>query len=238
MSQDIKITVITVAFNAREALERTIQSVIRQDYSALEYIIIDGGSQDGSLELIKQYSPQLAHWTSEPDRGIYDAMNKGIACAQGEYCIFMNAGDTFTDEHVVSRVFSELHPAADVIYGDILKNGRLKISLSPRNCHKMFYCHQSVFTRTDSLRRFPFDITHRYSADFKQAKQMFLSGLTFLHVPVAVANFDTHGVSNTQRSRALWDNVRVVCEVDKWTERVRLLPHLLFPWIVCKLRGK
>ena len=218
MSQDIKITVITVTFNAREALERTIQSVIRQDYSALEYIIIDGGSQDGSLELIKQYSPQLAHWTSEPDRGIYDAMNKGIACAQGEYCIFMNAGDTFTDEHVVSRVFSELHPAADVIYGDILKNGRLKISLSPRN--------------------FPFDITHRYSADFKQAKQMFLSGLTFLHVPVAVANFDTHGVSNTQRSRALWDNVRVVCEVDKWTERVRLLPHLLFPWIVCKLRGK
>ena len=183
MSQDIKITVITVTFNAREALERTIQSVIRQDYSALEYIIIDGGSQDGSLELIKQYSPQLAHWTSEPDRGIYDAMNKGIACAQGEYCIFMNAGDTFTDEHVVSRVFSELHPAADVIYGDILKNGRLKKSLSPRNCHKMFYCHQSVFTRTDCLRRFPFDITHRYSADFKQAKQMFLSGLTFLHVP-------------------------------------------------------
>ena len=114
----------------------------------------------------------------------------------------------------------------------------LKPSLSPRNCHKMFYCHQSVFTRTDCLRRFPFDITHRYSADFKQAKQMFLSGLTFLHVPVAVANFDTHGVSNTQRSRALWDNVRVVCEVDKWTERVRLLPHLLFPWMVCKLRGK
>ena len=94
MSQDIKITVITVTFNAREALERTIQSVIRQDYSALEYIIIDGGSQDGSLELIKQYSPQLAHWTSEPDRGIYDAMNKGIACAQGEYCIFLNAGET------------------------------------------------------------------------------------------------------------------------------------------------
>lgn len=238
MSQDIKITVITVTFNAREALERTIQSVIRQDYSALEYIIIDGGSQDGSLELIKQYSPQLAHWTSEPDRGIYDAMNKGIACAQGEYCIFMNAGDTFTDEHVVSRVFSELHPAADVIYGDILKNGRLKISLSPRNCHKMFYCHQSAFTSTACLLAFPFDTAHRYSADFKQAKQLILAGKRFRHLPVAVAHFDTHGVSNTQRSKGLWDNVKVVCETDSFVDKCRFLPHLLWPWLMCKLRGK
>lgn len=238
MSQDIKITVITVTFNAREALERTIQSVIRQDYSALEYIIIDGGSQDGSLELINQYSPQLAHWTSEPDRGIYDAMNKGIACAQGEYCIFMNAGDTFTDEHVVSRVFSELHPAADVIYGDILKNGRLKKSLSPRNCHKMFYCHQSAFTSTACLLDFPFDTAHRYSADFKQAKQLILAGKRFRHLPVAVAHFDTHGVSNTQRSKGLWDNVKVVCETDRFADRCRFLPHLLLPWLVCKVRGK
>lgn len=238
MQKDIRITVVTVAFNAREALETTIRSVAGQDYANLEYIVIDGGSADGSLEVIKRHAADITRWVSEPDRGIYDAMNKGVAMATGDYCIFMNAGDTFVAPDTVNTVVAGMERGDDVVYGDIVKNGVLKPSLSPRNCHKMFYCHQSVFTRTSSLRRFPFDITHRYSADFKQAKQMFLSGLTFLHVPVAVANFDTHGVSNTQRSRALWDNVRVVCEVDKWTERVRLLPHLLFPWMVCKLRGK
>ena len=240
------ITVITVTFNALEALKETAQSTWTQDYPNLEHIIVDGASKDGTEEWLKKIDSQqvsgaascLVRWISEPDKGIYDAMNKGVTMAKGEYCIFMNAGDTFVDEHVISRMFAQAKAEVDVIYGDIMKNGHLKSSLSPRNCHKMFYCHQGVFTRTSCLRDFPFDISHRYSADFKQAKQLFLAGKCFLHVKMPVANFDTNGVSNTQRSKGLWDNVKVVSEVDSFKDKCRFLPHLLFPWLMCKLRGK
>lgn len=256
------ITVITVAFNALEALKETAQSTWMQDYPNLEYIIVDGASKDGTKEWLEKIESQRGNeakgqrgneatsqqgyvamscpirWISEPDKGIYDAMNKGAAMAKGEYCIFMNAGDTFVDEHVVSKMFAEAKEEADVVYGDIMKNGQVKGSLSPRNCHKMFYCHQGVFTRTSCLREIPFDIKHRYSADFKQAKQLFLAGKCFQYINMPVANFDTNGVSNTQRSKGLWDNVKVVCEVDSFKDKCRFLPHLLFPWIMCKLRGK
>ncbi len=252
MAQKPLITIVTVAFNALDALKQTARSVWEQDYPNTEYIIVDGASTDGTREWLESQQVNestscLVRWISEPDKGIYDAMNKGVAMANGEYCIFMNAGDTFVDEHVISKIFGEVekrieggHSSSmpDVVYGDIMKDGQLKGSLSPRNCHKMFYCHQSVFTRTRCLREFPFDIKHRYSADFKQAKQMYLAGKAFQHISMPVANFDTHGVSNTQRSKGLWDNVKVVCEVDGFADKMRFLPHLLFPWFMCKLRGK
>ncbi len=238
MQKDIRITVVTVAFNAREALETTIRSVAGQDYGNLEYIVIDGGSADGSLEVIERHAADITRWVSEPDRGIYDAMNKGVAMATGDYCIFMNAGDTFVAPDTVSTVVSGMERGDDVVYGDIVKNGVLKTSLAPRNCHKMFYCHQSAFTCIACLLAFPFDTAHRYSADFKQAKQLILAGKRFRHLPVAVAHFDTHGVSNTQRSKGLWDNVKVVCETDCFVNKCRFLPHLLWPWLMCKIRGK
>ena len=238
MQKDIRITVVTVAFNAREALETTIRSVAGQDYANLEYIVIDGGSADGSLEVIERHAADITRWVSEPDRGIYDAMNKGVAMATGDYCIFMNAGDTFVAPDTVNTVVAGMERGDDVVYGDIVKNGVLKPSLSPRNCHKMFYCHQSAFTSTACLLAFPVDTAHRYSADFKQAKQLILAGKRFRHLPVAVAHFDTHGVSNTQRSKGLWDNVKVVCETDSFVDKCRFLPHLLWPWLMCKLRGK
>ena len=141
MQKDIRITVVTVAFNAREALETTIRSVAGQDYPNLEYIVIDGGSADGSLEVIERHAADITRWVSEPDRGIYDAMNKGVAMATGDYCIFMNAGDTFVAPDTVNTVVAGMERGDDVVYGDIVKNGVLKPSLSPRNCHKMFYCH-------------------------------------------------------------------------------------------------
>jgi putative colanic acid biosynthesis glycosyltransferase len=236
-NNNIRITVITVAFNAKEALAKTMQSVEAQDYPLLEYIIIDGGSTDGTADMLKTYGGRLDKWVSEPDKGIYDAMNKGAAMASGDYCIFMNAGDCFSEPAAVSRAVS-LFGDADVVYGDIRKDGKLKKSLSPRNCHKMYYCHQAVFTRTECLKTVPFDISHRFSADFKQAKQLFLSGRHFKQLHLVVADFDTSGISNTQRSKGLWDNIRVVYEVDSFSEKLRLLPRLLLTYWMCRLRGK
>ena len=238
MHNDTRITVITVAYNAREALATTIQSVAAQTYQPLEYIVIDGGSTDGSREVIENHRSDITYWVSEADGGIYDAMNKGVAKATGDYCIFMNAGDTFVSADTVSNVIKAMDKGVDVVYGDIVKDGKSKASLSPRNCHKMFYCHQSAFTRTSCLREFPFDTSHRYSADFKQAKQLVLAGKRFQHLPILVAHFDTSGVSNTHRSEGLWDNIKVVCETDCFADRLRFLPHLIVPWLMCRLRGK
>ena len=158
--------------------------------------------------------------------------------ASGDYCIFMNAGDCFASPMVVSDVFSSGKNLADVIYGDILKNGTLKQALTPRNCHKMFYCHQAVFVKTECLKMFPFDIRYRMSADFKQAKQLFLNGNSFLKLDMPVAIFDTSGVSNTNRSAGLWENMTVICEVDGFLDKIRLLPRLYFTYLMCRLRGK
>lgn len=233
----IKVTVITVTYNAKDALEKTMHNIDVQDYTNLEYIVVDGASLDGTISLLNSYTGKLDRWISEPDMGIYDAMNKGVAMATGDYCLFMNAGDCFAGPSVVSQVVKKFG-GTDVIYGDILKDGNLKKSLSPRNCHKMYYCHQAVFTRTNCLKEYPFDISHRFSADFKQAKQLYLAGKTFKQTNIVIAVFDTTGISNTQRSKGLLDNIRVICEVDSIQEKIRILPRILFSYWFCRLRGK
>ena len=237
MEESRKITVVTVAYNAIEDLKRTMQSVDAQDYPNIEYIIVDGGSTDGTPQYLASYSGKLTRWVSERDRGIYDAMNKAVAMATGDYCIFMNAGDTFADSHVVTAAVEQMGDA-DVAYGDILKRGEVVKAKEPCNCHKMYYCHQAAFVKTECLRQFPFDISHKMSADFKQAKQMTLAGKSFRHMPLVVAEFDTHGISNTRRSKGLMDNIKVINEVDGFAYKCRLLPRLLFTYFWCKVRGK
>lgn len=233
----ILITVITVAYNAKDALEKTMKSVGEQDYGNIEYIVIDGGSTDGTAEMLSSYKGLLTRWVSEPDNGIYDAMNKGVKMATGDYCLFMNAGDTFASATTVGQV---VHGGmtADVVYGHVVKNNMTKKALSPRNCHKMYYCHQSVFTRTSCLKEYPFDTAHTMSADFKQAKQLFLAGKTFQMVDLPISVFDTNGVSNRKRSNGLWDNIKVICETDNFVWKCRLLPRLFLTYSLCKLRGK
>ena len=231
------VTVITVCYNAREMLLRTMNSVWAQTYKHVEYVIVDGASTDGTLELLEEYGGRIDHWVSESDKGIYDAMNKGVSMAKGKWVIFMNAGDCFADNHVLENVFS-VPRQADVIYGDVVKGGVAKKASSPRNAHRMFFCHQSVFVKIESLKAFPFDISHKMSADFKQMKQLWLAGKQFLQLDFPIADFDVQGVSNTNRAVGLWDNICVIREVDSCLEQLRLLPRLYFVWLSCRLRGK
>ena len=231
------VTIITVCRNHAQELERTIRSVESQTWQEKEYLVIDGASTDDSLDVIKAHEASITRWVSEPDQGIYDAMNKGVKMAKGEWVIFMNAGDTFARDDTLQRVFG--NPLdADVIYGDVIKGELVKKAEAPRNAHRMFYCHQSAFVRTSCLREFPFDIRHRMSADFKQVKQLFLSGKRFRQLDFPVANFDTQGVSNRNRSAGLYDNIQVIRETDSLWEQVKLLPRLYFTYLLSKIRGK
>ena len=231
------VTIITVCRNHAQELERTIRSVESQTWQEKEYLVIDGASTDDSLDVIKAHEASITRWVSEPDQGIYDAMNKGVKMAQGEWVIFMNAGDTFAGDDTLQRVFGSPQDA-DVIYGDVIKGELVKKAEAPRNAHRMFYCHQSAFVRTSCLREFPFDIRHRMSADFKQVKQLYLNGKRFRQLDFPVANFDTQGVSNRNRSAGLYDNIQVIRETDRLWEQVRLLPRLWITYLICRIRGK
>ena len=118
---DTLISIVTVSYNAVLTIEQTILSVINQTYPNVEYIIIDGGSTDGTVDIIKKYANKIAYWVSEPDKGIYDAMNKGGLKATGDFIQFLNAGDWFENEHVIEKIFKDWYKRVDVIYGDILE---------------------------------------------------------------------------------------------------------------------
>lgn len=117
---ELKITVVTVCYNAVETIERTLLSVLGQTYPNIEYIIIDGGSTDGTVDIIKKYADRLAYWVSEPDKGIYDAMNKGILRATGDYINFMNAGDLYVSPTTISDLFKH-HTDEEILYGNIIR---------------------------------------------------------------------------------------------------------------------
>lgn len=237
-----RITIITVCYNAAEFIERTLRSVAVQDYPDKEYIVVDGGSTDPTMEIVGRYSSAISRVVSEKDKGIYDAMNKGVGLATGEWCIFMNAGDTFASDDVLGRVFFQPRDA-DVIYGDVIKKDAggtafVKKAEPPHNGHRMYFCHQSAFTRTECLRSTPYDVRHRFSADFKLYKQLWKQKRRFLQLDFPVAVFDTSGVSNTHRSQGLADNISVIRQTDGLADKLRLLPRLYFTYFMAKVRGK
>ncbi len=156
-----KVSIVTVVFNGEKLLEETIQSVINQTYDNVEYIIIDGGSTDGTLDIIKKYEDKIDYWVSEKDNGIYDAMNKGIKVFRGDYINFLNAGDSFVNNDVLTNIFIN-QGKDDLIYGAIaLKDtsNNLLTNVYPKKFTKlnlMFWgtgtlCHQTMFVHKDVL---------------------------------------------------------------------------------------
>ena len=165
------ITVITVCYNAISDIEKTILSVIHQLYSNIEYVIIDGGSVDGTVEIIKKYQDKISYWISEADKGIYDAMNKGIDKAAGGWVCFMNAGDTFYSPDTILSVSDCFCHQYDIVYGKVNMVDKSYSKLVtpatvPDKNNPMPFNHQAVFTKTDLLKRMPFNLSYRYAADY------------------------------------------------------------------------
>lgn len=202
------ITVITVSYNAATSIEKTIQSVINQTYSNIEYIIIDGKSNDGTTDIIKKYSDKISYWCSEPDKGIYDAMNKGIKLAHGEWIAFMNAGDSYVNSDVIENIFSkQISIEKLVVYGKTLihYNWGTYIVTPDKltklaNC--MPFCHQSTFTKRDVLITNPFDVSHKITADYQLFSNLYnRNSSAFEYYSGIIADFDgITGISSTQKN--------------------------------------
>lgn len=218
------VTVVTVVFNDAQNLEATLKSVICQTYSNIEYIVIDGGSNDGTLEIIRKYEESIDYWVSERDEGIYDAMNKGVDLASGSWINYMNAGDQFFDEMVIESIFiNEIrHDEADVIYGDVLVvypeyNYMSKVRKAGRLSDLwkgMQFSHQSVLIAADYIRQNKFNLTYRLAADFNLIYSAYRQGRSFFYTGQTLASTSSGGASDIQRVQVYRERMRIVFRMN------------------------
>lgn len=237
----IHFSIITITYNAERVLQRTLDSVLGQTYEGVEHLIIDGASKDATISLAGQYKQQSdcsgnGHQViiqSEPDNGIYDAMNKGLTQASGDYVVFLNAGDYFPDadtlEQIVHRCKLSEYPADElpgVLYGNtnivdgeghFLHPRRLQppAKLSWKSFrHGMLVCHQAFYARTDIAKNTQYDTRYRFSADvdwciriMRETERM---GLTLCHTEMVVANYTEEGATTQNHSKSLEERFHVM----------------------------
>lgn len=212
-NDDILITVITVCRNAEKTIGKTIDSVVRQTYKSIEYIIIDGMSEDGTLLIIKEKACGYPlYYISEPDKGIYDAMNKGLNLARGDYIQFLNAGDEFKNENIIQDVVSvmKLHHG-DIYYGSIIyqyADGKMETrKYSPICCKKFYYytgdCinHQAIFASKQCFMYEKFNISYKICADREWMIRMCRKKMKFICMPFIICRYslDDCSVSIVQK---------------------------------------
>jgi glycosyltransferase involved in cell wall biosynthesis len=213
-----EISIVTIVLNQRDLIEKTILSVLSQESVQIEYIIIDGGSSDGTLEIINKYSDKIFKLISEPDEGIYDAINKGISLCSCSIIGLIHCGDTYKSNSL-SRVYLDyLQNDSDVLYGDIDIEedlGSKKITFSAKAEHKMLLnkmsiYHPSTFVKLASYKRYGvYDVTYKSSADYELFIRLFLQNCTFHHINQSLATFNKNGVSSTNHLLSIKENARI-----------------------------
>ncbi len=209
------VTIVTVVFNDANNVENIIKNVTAQSYPNLEYIIIDGGSSDGTLDIIKQYEDKIDYWISEGDKGIYDAMNKGVSVATGEWVNFMNAGDAFYRSTTLAEVIEAIPPSADLVYGHTYYKENENLTLiKTYNIEylwmSMICSHQSLFVRTDILKKHPFNIRYKISSDFDFIYYCYVNKYTFFDTDKIIAIHSIDGVSEQNIIARMMERWRIV----------------------------
>lgn len=211
----MKYSIITINYNNRDGLEMTINSVLGQTFQDYEYIIIDGGSTDGSIEVIKKYESQIDFWASEPDNGVYNAMNKGIGKASGDYLNFMNSGDTYHSSTVLETI-AELHSENDLIIGGYYETGNgISHTIPPQDVTlltllKFTINHQATFIKRSLFDKRLYDESYVIMADAKfNFQSIILDNCSVKITEDIIADYDTNGISSnyelykTERQRFL-----------------------------------
>ncbi len=201
----VKISIITIVLNDKDNIENTILSVINQNIKNLEYIILDGGSIDGTLEIIEKYKDKIDVFESQKDNGIYDAMNKAVKKASGEWICFMNSGDTFIIHKSIFNLFDKQTNAnAQILYGDhqvkcIEKTKIIKATPIENIWKGSVFSHQSCFVKKEILEEYEFNISNKITADYELFYTLFKDNKIFEHIPVLVSSVSCGGVSDIKR---------------------------------------
>lgn len=206
---DFVLSIITVCFNAKDALQATIDNVLSQSFPSIEYLVIDGGSTDGTREFLEQTTTQFTkrqisfRYRSEPDQGIYDAMNKGACMANGKWLLFLNAGDLLYDPQTLERVFSK-PTNAKILYGDALciyQNNQKLYKALPLDhlTYEMAFCHQSAFIQRELLLLYPYDRSYKVCADHHFFLSMYLKKKRFTYLPYPICIYEISGYSDTHK---------------------------------------
>lgn len=235
----IRFSVITCTYNASEVVKVTLKSVLNQSWAQIEHIIIDGASTDDTMNQVEDYrhlnqEEDTRHdiiVVSEPDRGLYDAMNKGLKRATGDYVVFLNAGDVFPDDMTLENISNDVNERSDgklpaVLYGDtniVDENG---ILLHPRRLappdnltwrdfkHGMLVCHQAFYARTDLAKAEPYDLRYRFSADvdwcIRIMKRAEKEHLALLRLHNVVVNYLDGGMTNKNHRASLMERFHVM----------------------------
>lgn len=227
----MRYSVITINYNNKDGLQRTIESVVKQTCKDFEYIIIDGGSTDGSVDVIKAYAEGVTYWVSEPDKGIYNAMNKGTRHAIGDYLIFMNSGDCFHSPDVLDSITGHQE---DIICGKILRGN----STRPSGHHKETITfidlirdtlpHQAMFIKKELMNKYPYDEKYRIYADWKFSVEAIVVGnCSFRNLDTIVADYDVSGVSANNNEQRLMEKEAILH--DLFPARIIADYHRLAP---------
>ncbi len=231
-----KISVITVSLNAEKTIERTICSVLRQNYENLEYIIIDGDSSDRTVDIIRKYNDKLSYWISEPDEGLYYAMNKGLRVATGDYVIFLNSDDYFASDALNQTKRFLDNEDVDVFYGDIIacKESGESEAIHPWPLDSLRwcvpFCHQAVFMRRKE--GLYFDTQFRIAADYNMLFEMYMKGAKFAYMPFVVSHFSMCGISSDYYKANL-EIIDIACRImnkydqDKHIFRSQVIKQLV-----------
>ncbi len=224
----MRISIITINYNNVKGVKKTIESVVAQSYNNIEYIVIDGGSTDGSVDVIEEYSDQISYWVTEKDRGIYHAMNKGVAQASGDYCMFLNSGDYLVGPTIIEEISNEFISNEDVIFG-LLKTypssiiGYTDIHL-PLTMQDFFerspVPHPASFIKMDLFRDTKYDEKLRIVSDWKFFLQSIVfRGCTCKKLEKIITIFEDEGLSSSNME---------LCNNERTTVLKELLPPAIY----------
>ena len=237
-------SIITVTYNAGKVLEDTIQSVISQTYRNVEYIIVDGGSKDNTLEIIGKYSKHISKMVSEPDKGLYDAMNKGIRMATGDYLCFLNAGDKFHEKETLQQIAEILKDKElpDVIYGEtaiVDETGKFlhmrRLSTPERLNWKSFkqgmlVCHQAFLAKRELTLKYPYDMQYRFSADFDWCIRIMKEAKCLHNTRLTLIDYLNEGMTTRNHKASLKERFRIMAKHYGWVSTI-----LYHCWFVIRL---
>lgn len=200
----MKVSIVTVSYNSVKNIEKTILSVVNQSYRDFEYIVIDGGSTDGTIDIIKKYEDKIGFWASEADKGLYNAMNKAVQKASGTWVNFMNCGDVFISNTVLEDIFNS-NVSSDIICGIAITHDRYWLPVSPQDLSLHFFItdtinHQSAFVRKVLLLSSPFDETLKIASDTKFFFEMLIKHqVSYKPINIEVCKCEKPLVSNSRK---------------------------------------